>query len=172
MKILKVCLLTFVAVTLFYCNESDDGSYTAPITLHEKVAGSWSLTNLKMIDEYAKTNGIEPSEQNISALFNFDMLEMTFTVNSENQPTTFSVSGNVPPLFLLNGYWQMHPSFQNTNGEATEIYLYSDAQKTQLEDVLLLTSVPGSNGVMEVKLVRASASTPYVSYAFTLTANN
>ena len=54
------------------CDNTDDGSYVEPITLYEKVNGNWGLTNLKMVDEVAKANKIEPNEENLSTYFNYE----------------------------------------------------------------------------------------------------
>lgn len=154
------------------CNETDDGSFVEPITLYEKIDGEWTLTNLKMVDEYAKANNLQPSEQNLSTSFNYDTFRIKFNVDDKNQPTTYEVLGNVPPLFQLTGYWSLSSAFQQTNSEATRIYLYSDAQKTVKVDELRLTAVPGATDEMEFQLVRTSGGTPFVSYVFKVNAAN
>lgn len=161
-----LCLLSFG------CNEFDDGNSVEPITVYEKVNGDWSLMNLKMVDEFAKSNAIEPNEQNLSTLFNYPDFKINFSVDDKNQPTTYEVTGNVPPLFAPKGYWKLSSDFQQTNGTASKIYLYSDAQKTQKTDELRLTSVPGSNDQMEIQLVRSSGGTAFLSYVFKLKAIN
>jgi hypothetical protein len=164
--IVLLCLLTFG------CNEFEDGNPVEPITVYEKVNGDWSLMSLKMVDEFAKSTAIEPSEQNLSTLFNYPDFNINFSVDDKNQPTTYEVMGNVPSLFAPKGYWELSSSFQQTNGTASKIYLYSDAQKTKKTDELRLTSVPGSNNQMEIQLVRTSGGTPFVSYVFKLQAIN
>lgn len=155
------------------CDNTDDGSYVEPITIYEKVNGNWGLTNLKMIDESAKANKIEPSEENLSTYFNYEDFKIKFNVDEKNSPTSYEVSGNVPPLFAPKGYWKLSSDFQPVNPTgATKIYLYSDAQKTQKTDELLITSIPGKNGEMELKLVHASGGVPFVSYVFKLTTIN
>lgn len=172
MKSIKRLVLVFFGLLALGCNKSDDGSYVEPITIYEKMQGNWNLMNLRMVDQFAKANAIEPSEQNLSALFNYDVFQIEFNVDEQMLPTTYQVSGNVPPIFQLSGYWGLNTSFQPTSSEAIQIYLYSDAQKTHRTDTLLLTSVPGSNEEMEVQLVRASGGTPFISYVFSLNSNN
>ncbi|MEO7976191.1 DUF5004 domain-containing protein [Flavobacterium sp.] len=162
----------FIFVLLTGCTNTDDGSYVDPITLYEKVNGNWGLTNLKMVDEFAKANAIEPHEENLSTFFNYEDFKINFSVDEKNQPTTYEVSGNVPQLFAPNGYWKLASDFQQTNASAVKIYLYSDAQKTQKTDELRLTSVPGSNDEMEIQLVRSSGGSAFVSYVFKLNAIN
>lgn len=166
-----IYLLAVISLFAVGCNDVDDGDPVNPITLYEKVNGEWNIASLKMTDEFAKANAIEPSEQDLSALFNYEDFRIAFHVDDKMQPTSYEVLGDVPPLFAANGYWQLSLPFQQTNASATHIFLYSDAQKTQQTDELLLTSVPGSNNQMEIKLVRVSDGTPFVSYTFKLTRN-
>lgn len=172
MKSKIICGLAFISLLAFGCDEQDDGNHVDPITLYEKVNGSWGLMNLKMVDEVAKANAIEPSEQNLSTLFNYENFQLQLNVDGSMNPTTYEVTGDVPPLFALSGYWALSSDFQQPNGQPTRIYLYSDAAKTQKTDELRLTSVPGSNDEMEIQLVRTSAGTPFVSYVFKLNALN
>ena len=167
-----IYLLAIVSLLAMGCSETDDGRHVDPITLNEKIDGEWGLMNLKMVDEFAKANKLEPSEQDISTLFNYDDFRIKFNVDENNKPTTYEVTGNVPPLFALSGYWKLSSDFQQTNAEAVRINLYSDAQKTLKTDELRLTSVPGSNEQMEIQLVRTSEGVPFVSYTFKLSAIN
>ena len=153
------------------CDNTDDGSYEDPISIYEKVNGNWGLANLKMVDEFAKANKIEPSEENLSTYFNYEDFKIKFNVDEKNNPTSYEVSGNVPALFALKGYWQLSSAFQPTTpGNAIKIYLYSDAQKTQKTDELRLTSIPGKGGEMEIQLARTSGGTTFLSYVFKLNA--
>lgn len=154
------------------CDNTEDGSYVEPITLYEKVNGNWGLTNLKMVDEVAKANNIEPNEENLSTYFNYEDFKIKFNVDENNNPTSYEVAGNVPPLFAPKGYWALSSEFQSTTGVGTKIYLYSDAQKTQKTDELRLISVPGKNKEMQIQLARSSGGVDFVSYVFKLNAIN
>ena len=125
-----------------------------------------------MVDEFAKANKIEPSEENLSTFFNYEDFKINFSVDEKNRPTSYEVTGNVPPLFAPKGYWALSSDFQQTNASAVRIYLYSDAAKTQKTDELRVTSVPGSNDEMEFQLVHSSGGTPFVTYVFKLNAIN
>ncbi|MCW4468878.1 DUF5004 domain-containing protein [Flavobacterium sp. MFBS3-15] len=162
-----LCSLAFVG-----CDEQDDGSSVDPITVYEKMNGDWGLMNLKMVDEFAKANNIQPNEQNLSTLFNYENFQINFSVDENIEPTTYQVTGELPPLFDPSGYWELSAAFQPTNSGGINIFLYSDAAKTQKTDELRLTSVPGSNGEMEIQLVRTADGTPFVSYVFRLNSLN
>jgi len=172
MKCKIISAFAFIALLAFGCNEPDDGTYTSPITIYEKIDGEWGLTSLKMVDEVAKAAGTEPNEQSLSGFFNYEDFKIKFNVDGNNQPTTYEVVGDVPSLFPATGYWQLSTPFQQTNASAARILLFSDAQKSQKTEELRLTSVPGSTGEMELQLVRSSNGTPFVSYVFKLTATN
>ncbi|CAC9973225.1 protein of unknown function [Flavobacterium sp. CF108] len=165
-------LALFICFFAISCDNTEDGSYVDPITIYEKVNGNWGLTNLKMVDEFAKANKIEPSEENLSTFFNYEDFKINFSVDEKNKPTSYEVTGNVPPLFAPKGYWELSSDFQQTNASAVRIYLYSDAAKTQKTDELRVTSVPGNNDEMEFQLVHSSGGTPFVTYVFKLNAIN
>lgn len=168
----RIPVYWFAAFCLFVlgCAQEDDGSHTDPITLYEKVDGDWSLMSLKMTDEFAKANDIEPNEQNLSTWFNYEDFQLRLNVDEKMRPASYEVMGNVPTLFEPSGYWELSSDFQQTDGEATRIYLYSDEAKTQRTDELRLISVPGSSGEMEIQLVRSSGGSAFVSYTFKLKA--
>ncbi len=169
MKKMKFKFLTLLlTVMAFGCYSPEDGDYAEPITTYEVIAGEWSLMNLTMVDEFAKANNIKPTEENLSTLFNFEDFRIRFDVDENNNPTTYEVLGEVPPLFQLNGYWDLNSDFQPTNSGAIIIRLYSDQEKTQLKDEFHLTSVPRTNQQMELQLFRTSGGTPFVSYKFKL----
>lgn len=172
MKCKSIFWLTIFSLLAIGCNDSDDGNYVEPVTVYEKINGDWSLMNLKMVDEYAKLNAIEPNEQNLSDLFNYDNFKIRFSVDDKMNPTTYEVMGDVPPLFPPAGFWELSSSFPQTDGNALKIYLYKDAKKTEKTDELRLTSIPGSNGEMEIQLIRVSGDAAFVSYIFKLNAIN
>lgn len=164
--------LALLALLTFGCNEPDDGDYASPITIYEKIDGQWNLASVKMVDEVAKANGIEPNEQNLGGFFNYEDFKIKFNVDANNLPTSYEVLGDVPSLFPATGYWQLSSPFQQTNANAVRIHLFSDAQKTQKTSELRLTGVPGTSREMELQLVRTSGGTPFISYIFKLTASN
>lgn len=171
MRYLSIRLLpVFLSLLALGCNIPDDGEHVAPITTYEAIHGEWSLMNLTMVDELAKANSIKPDEQNLSTMFNYENFRIRLDVDDTMQPTTYEVLGDVPPLFQLEGYWELNTEFQPTNNSDVMILLYTDEEKTVLADKLRLSSVPRSNREMEIQLVRTSGGTPFVSYVFKLIA--
>lgn len=165
-KALFGCLLMFIIATSVGCEKKDDGSYVAPITRYEKINGKWQLTNLTQTDELAKATGGTLTQVALFSKFGFKDLQMTFNVDAQGEPTSYSVSGNAPELFAKSGFWSMDSPF--TTGKTAKMYLYADEAKSQKTDELEVTTVPGATNVLELRLVRSSEGTPFLSYQFSL----
>lgn len=148
------------------CKKADDGGHVEPITRYEKIIGVWQLTSLTQTDELAKTTGGKTTQLSLYNKFNFKDFKITFEGDASNNPTKYTVSGAVPELFLKTGYWQMDAAF-NT-GKVAKILLYEDAQKTKLTDQLEAITIPGSNNILEFKLIRSSEDVPFLSYQYSL----
>ncbi|MDL2212449.1 DUF5004 domain-containing protein [Bacteroides sp. OttesenSCG-928-D19] len=164
--LLLACMFPFIG-----CNDTNDGSYVEPITLYEKVNGSWSLTGIVQIDETAKVSGIKPDEISLYDQFGFDSFSLSLNVDAQNRPTSYQVSGTAPELFSNSGYWDLDTEFPYASGAAPTINLYSDAGKTTLVGQLSIVSIPGATPAMELKLTRSSAGVVFVSYNYQLSKN-
>lgn len=164
------CLLLLLWLLPFSGCEptTDDGSYTDPITLYEKIGGNWVLSGITQVDETAKTMGISPSEMNLTDQFSFKTFAINLTVDAGNKPTSYQVSGTAPELFPNQGYWELDTSFPFANATPPKALLYSDAVKTVKIGELSITSLPGSKQEMELKLTRTSKGVPFVSYVYSL----
>lgn len=168
MKKTIIVLLCLLTLQFFWsCKETDDGVYTDPISLYEKIGGSWKLTSIKEIDEIAKASSIKPDEMNLTSKFNFSTFVITLAVDSTFNPTTYEVKGTAPDLFNRSGYWELDYPFPHPDNIATKILLYNDAEKTQLTDKLIVSSIPGAKATMQFNLQRLSEGTPYVTYQYT-----
>ena len=169
MKKRRIFLLLILSlIILGGCELTEDGSYVAPITNYEKIAGNWSLTSITQTDEIAKAGSSEPSEVQLITQFGFSDFQIKLNVDESFQPTSFEVSGNAPELFLKSGYWELDEPFAHSDGSVAKILLYSDEAKTQLVDQLSVTAVPGAVANLGFKLTRSTEQTPYVSYLYQL----
>jgi len=169
MKKANVYLLFLLLAFQFAgCYKTDDGAYVEPITIYEKIHGVWNLSSLKYVDEYAKSNNIEPNEDNLTNWFNYKDFQLTLNVDESNQPVDYSVAGDVPELIPSTGYWKLSSAFPTTNMQPVLINLYADAAKTDLTGQLHLISIPGVSTNMEVQLVRSSNNVAFASYMFKL----
>jgi len=171
----KTGILLLMGLFLFQlfqgCNKTDDGTYTAPITLYESIGGTWKLTSLKQIDEIAKAGSAKPDEMLLTTKFSFNTFIIALNVDStENgiEPATYEVQGTAPQLFNASGYWELDQAFPHTDNQATRIRLFSDAARTSLTDELIVTAIPGAKAALQFNLTRLSEGVPYVSYQYAL----
>jgi hypothetical protein len=167
-----LCLMFLLPAIWSGCNKQDDGEDTAPITVYEKIGGTWNMLSLKMIDETAKTAGIKPEEMVITDQFNFGSFALTLNLDENNNPTTFLVSGNAPDLLPIEGYWNLDKAFPAADGTPIVISLYTDAEKTVIANQLRITSMPGATSQMELRLTHSSEGVTYVTYLYTLVTAN
>ncbi len=167
-----LCLMFLLPVMWSGCNKQDDGEVTAPITIYEKVGGTWNMLTLKMIDETAKSAGIKPEEMVITDQFNFGSFGLMLNLDESNQPTTFSVLGDAPELIIKEGYWDLDKSFPAADGTPIVITLYSDTEKTLAANQLQITSMPGATPQMELRLTHSSEGVAYMTYQYTLVSAN
>lgn len=151
------------------CKKLDDGGYVKPITLYEKIGGTWTLTDVKQIDETAKIAGLKPDEMSLYNQFDFKTLQIVLDTDDDGSPTTYQVTGNAPVLFEDNGFWELENPFPLADGSAPVIRLFRDAERSILTGKLQVVGVPGASPQMELKFTRSQAGIPYVSYLYQLT---
>lgn len=173
MKALKplyaLLLLSLMTGALFTaCNDTEDGSYVEPITLYEKLQGTWSLRTLQQVDEAGKASGAKYTTMELTQSFDFTTFKLNLQLDESRRPTTFQVSGDAPALFPTNGYWELSNDFYNTDGSPTVMYLYSDASKNQKTGQLTVSSVPGSTAILGLKLTRSAKGKVFISYNYEL----
>ncbi|WP_338337378.1 DUF5004 domain-containing protein [Marseilla massiliensis] len=155
-KLLVPLLLVATNILLISCNTVEDGGYVAPITLYEKVAGHW------MVNSVTQTDELESTKMPITDLFDFDTFGINLSVDENNNPANFMVEGNAPAIIPVSGTWKMANPFINSDGSSADIVLNDGVHLT-------LTSVPGTNPVLEFKFTRSQNGKPFVSYTYNLT---
>jgi hypothetical protein len=161
-----ILLCLFVLQLIISCNKTDDGTYTKPITLYEKIGGKWKISSLKEVDEIAKASSIKPNEVLLLSKFNFTSFVITFSVDENFEPTTYLVEGTAPNLFEPAGYWKLDYPFPHTDNVSTKIQLFSDQEKTQMTDELVVSAIPGAKNVLSFNLTRKSNGIPFVTYQY------
>lgn len=144
------------------CNNTEDGSYVTPITLSEKINGKWVLNSIKQVDEIAAKN------IDLSGQLDFMSFSIDLEADADNNPTSFSVTGNAPALLPASGNWEMEHPFTNSDGKPARIFLYGGTDKSQKAAVLTVTATPGTNRVLEFKLTRKQGGKAFVSYIYNL----
>jgi hypothetical protein len=154
------------------CEKTDDGTYTAPITLYERIGGTWAINTLTQVDEVAKVNDLTPVEETLTGKFSFKSFKIALNVDSSFQPTTFVVTGTAPELFSTSGYWQLDEPFVHSDQSASNILLFSDEARTQQTEKLTVVTIPGTKALLDFSLTRMDNGTPYVSYVYKLKSVN
>jgi hypothetical protein len=163
---LLLCL--FVFQLIISCSKTNDGIYTPPITLYEKIGGTWKTTTIKEVDEIAKASSTKPDEVDLTKKFNFNTFVITLSVDENFQPTTYAVTGTAPNLFEPTGYWKLDSPFPHADNISTKIMLYSDEAKTQLTDQFSVTAIPGAKSALSFNLTRKSDGVSFVTYQYVL----
>lgn len=141
------------------CCDTEDGSFVPPITLGEKINGSWTLNSMTQIDETAQ------KEKDLTAAFGFSTFNIQLGVDANGAPAQFTVSGNAPALLPVSGNWSMENDFYNSDGSAPRILLTDGSDKGM---ALTVTSVPGAKPSLEFKLTRKQNGQAFVSYVYNL----
>lgn len=154
-----------------FCEKTDDGEYVPPITIYEKLNGTWELTSVLLVDEIAVANSMSPSEVELKTKFNFSTFGIVFNT-SNSEPSTFEVTGTSPELFLKSGYWDLDQPYVRSDNNPSKIYLYTDEEKSSTIDSLTLVSIPGAKAELAFSLIRSVNGTPYVSYQYLLKQSN
>ena len=176
MKKTAVLLLLLVCFTFFHgCKKTEDGSYVAPITISEKLNGTWVLTELIQVDEIAKSNAEADTakvQQKLTNYLNFPSLTVTFSVDENNLPTSYAIAGTAPALLSPSGYWKLDMSYPHTDNSVSRIFLYSDQAKTIQTATLYITAIPGSLPVLQFSLTRKVNGIPFVSYNYKFSIQN
>lgn len=164
--VILFCVLFFQL--MISCNKTDDGTFTEPITIYEKMVGTWTITSVTQFDLIAQAAATKPDKVVLTSKFDFKTFAITFSTDENYNPTTFKVDGTSPELFLQSGFWKLNNPFPNTDGSALLIELYADEAKTQLIDQLAITAVPGAKATLQFDLIRNANGIPYVNYQYLL----
>lgn len=138
------------------CGDTDDGSYTEPISQYEKIGGRWLLNSVTQVDEQSGKT------MTLTGEFDFDTFVINLEKDENNLPTTFTVEGTAPALLPQSGTWRLENPYVNSDGTPARIILND---KTQLT----VTAVPGAAQTLEFKLTRRAGGKAFVSYVYNLT---
>ena len=154
------------------CDKTEDGSYVRPITISEKVAGTWTLSKLTQIDEIAKANGETKSEIVLTEKLSFNSFSIKFDVDADQKPTTYTISGTAPELIAPTGYWDMDYPYPHSDLTVSKINLYTDASKATKTASLDIMTLPGSKPELQFLVTRKLKGVPFVSYSYQLSIQN
>lgn len=164
MKIKNFVQVVLGALVISSCT-NDDGTYTEPITMYEKIGGTWNLSRIKQVDELAVANKSGVTEMDLTDYF--ETFSISLNETDSHSPSTFTTSG-APEILPSEGFWKLDRAFQNWDGSPVKVQFFSDAACTNQTGEVSITSVPGSVPLMELTMTRSTNGTPFVSYVYTL----
>ncbi|MFZ4862093.1 DUF5004 domain-containing protein [Sphingobacterium sp. Mn56C] len=165
---LLAVVFAFVLIQQTGCNKTKDGSFVEPITLYEKVKGTWKLDDITQIDHIAQELDSKHKELDMYTELGFPSFQLKLNVDDKNAPTSYEVLGNAPELFPNSGFWELNVAFIQANGTSPQLLLYSDAEKSNLTAKLHVTTIPGTADKMDIVLTRYAEGVAYVSYHYKL----
>ena len=164
MKLKNFVLLALWVLILSACS-TENGTFTEPITMYEKIEGTWNLSRIKQVDELAVANKSGVTEKDLTDYF--ETFSISLNETSPYVPSTFSTSG-APEILPVAGYWKLDNAFQNWDGRPVKVLFFSDAACSHKTGEVSITFVPGSVPLMELTMTRSTNGTPFVSYVYTL----
>lgn len=146
--------------------ESDFPEIENPTSLKpEKLQGMWTLSSVIQTDQDAVDNNFptEVQSMDITSLFPFTSVTLTFNLDAQGRPSDFTVNRpeEVPEFFLDAGNWTLpHPVF------ASEIYLANPSQANNT----ILTVEKITDNELRFRVVRKDeAGTGFLRYDYTFT---
>lgn len=165
--------LLLILMSVGGCDKTDDGSSAKPISISEKLSGTWTLTKLTQTDEIALANGEANTAMELTGQFGFNSFSLTLVTDAEQKPTTYAVSGTAPEILSTGGYWDLDYAYPHTDGTVSKINLFSDASKTAKTATVDILTIPGAAPqALQFKLTRKVNGVPFVSYTYLLSTQN
>lgn len=166
-------LLLLILMAIGGCDKTDDGSYVKPITISEKLSGTWTLTKLTQTDEIALANGEENTAMELTGQFDFTSFSLTLVTDADKKPTTFTVTGTAPEILSKGGYWDLDYDYPHTDGTVSKINLFTDASRSVKSATLDILTIPGAAPqALQFKLTRKVNGVPFISYTYLLSTQN
>ena len=102
-----------------------------PLNVLQNIKGTWQLTKVEQVDEYAKSKSFPYTTLDITNLYSYKDLKITFNADANNAPSNYTiVYGNSPKIIKqASGNWSVD------NPEAPQILTFGSgttAEKVQI----------------------------------------
>ena len=118
-KLFKKCWFTPIMMLFFLASctpDTDFPSLEEPLLIKtDALQGTWTLQKIVQVDEEAVEFGFpeEVQKMDITSLYNFSEVRITFETDAQGSPSTFNVSTGDAPVFTIeSGMWEIdHPVF-------------------------------------------------------------
>lgn len=163
MKNIKYLLLAICAVSIWSCKPEKFDPITTDVNVVKQVQGNWTLSSVIQVDEDAKTKGFPYKQLDITNVYPYKDLVLSFQGDAQGNPSTFSITnGNAPKITdVTSGNW----SVDNTQAPTT-ILLKNGAAQSQL----IFASYAGlKSGKLNIKKVKMLNGKVILSYQYEFT---
>ena len=163
-------LFTFfivLVIALVACEPVEYGELGGPFSKIEGIEGTWITTEVIQIDETALAQGGLYTEQDLTNLFNFSSYTITFSVDTDTMPSSFSVfTGGAPSFIDTTGSWTF-----NDNDFPTEV-LFTHPDSSVFTSKMRLIAPPRDQNPLRMKFQRFSGGKLIISYQYTFEKQN
>ena len=163
-------LFTFfivLVIALVACEPVEYGELGNSFSKIEGIEGTWIATEVIQIDETALAQGGLYTEQDLTNLFNFSRYTITFSIDSDTMPSTFSVfAGGAPSFIDTTGSWTF-----NDNDFPTDV-LFTHTDSSGFTSKMRLIAPPRNQNPLRIKFQRFSGGKLIISYQYTFEKQN
>ena len=160
--ILKTLTFSMVlAITFVSCEPVQYGEIGVPFSKLESIEGTWVATQVIQVDETAVAQGGLYQEMDLTDLYNFTSYAITFNLDADTLPSTFSVATNGAPSFIDTlGSWTF-----NDNAFPSEIH-FTHPDSSSVSSKMYLIAPPRDQSPLRMKFQRFSKEKLIVSYQY------
>lgn len=151
------------ALSIWSCKPEKFEPITTDVNVVKQMQGTWTLSSVIQVDEDAKTKGFPYKQLDVTNVYPYKDLVLSFQGDAQGNPSTFSItSGNAPRITeLTSGNWSVD------NGQApTNIILKNGTTQS----LLTFSSYTGlKSGKLNIKKVKMSNGKVILSYQYEFT---
>jgi len=110
MKRIQYILFAICVLSVWSCKPEKFGPIGEPQDVVKSMQGNWGLTKVTQIDQDASTKGFPYKQLDITSVYPYTDLSLTFMGNADGNPTTFTITtGNSPQIADLSaGNWSVN----------------------------------------------------------------
>lgn len=165
MKSIQLLTTIFITVMLLSgCRPEGFAPLGDPNDKVSPLAGTWKLAKVQQTDLESKRKGFPYAVEDITSLFNYNTLQLTFNLNN-GQPANFTINnGSAPPITTItSGTWSVD------NAKTPQVITLKNGSVT--ETLNLGAYINSTNSKLKVKITRTDAgtNTPLIAYDYEFT---
>jgi hypothetical protein len=163
MKTIKYLILAICVLSVWSCKPEKFAPINTDINVPRQMQGTWALTSVIQVDEDASTKGFPYKQVNVTNVYPYKDLVLTFLGDAQGNPSTFSITnGNSPKITdLTSGNWTVD------NAQAPQVITLKNGTA---QSTLTLGSYAGlKSGKLNIKRVKMLNGKVILSYQYEFT---